>query len=136
MQYLTSKTSLLTFVIILALLLFYLWFKYNIGLSSLMQQRAAWESRYDELLQDFESYTAKVIDLISFQSLVLFMIKKYLICAAWLVLIYNIVFSPIGVYIQSFLARIMHGFPAFSRHGKLSVLKLVFWRFFFSKCTG
>ena len=60
MQYLTSKTSLLTFVIILALLLFYLWFKYNIGLSSLMQQRAAWESRYDELLQDFEGYTAKV----------------------------------------------------------------------------
>ena len=60
MQYLTSKTSLLTFVIILALLLFYLWFKYNIGLTSLMQQRAAWESRYDELLQDFEGYTAKV----------------------------------------------------------------------------
>ena len=60
MQYLTSKTSLLTFVIILALLLFYLWFKYNIGLSSLIQQRAAWESRYDELLQDFEGYTAKV----------------------------------------------------------------------------
>jgi len=60
MQYLTSKTSLLTFVIILALLLFYLWFKYNIGLSSLIQQRAAWESRYDELLQDFEGYTAKM----------------------------------------------------------------------------
>ncbi len=60
MQYLTSKTSLLTFVIILGLSLVFLWLKYTNGLASLYMQRDMWESNYEKLLKDFESYSKNI----------------------------------------------------------------------------